>query len=1187
MRRKRLVVAIGVSAAVAAAAIVGARGHEGPTLRAEPAESSAAPAAEHNRDADSDRDRAKAPSYSSLSPTVSQPVVISAARHDTSPALRSIPPLAVKGVLHEGPENPARAVSPGAPAQADPVVQAAAPSAPMPSLLASFDGVPNVDGVLPPDTNGDVGPTQYVQIVNVSFAVFSKSGSTLYGPANINTLFTGFGGPCQTTDDGDPIVQYDQLADRWLITQFALPNYPNGPFYQCIAVSTTGNATGSWYRYQFQISSAAANLLNDYPKFGVWPDAYYASFNDFRAGAAFTGVTTVAFERAQLLAGGAARAVMFVLGTAFYSMLPSDLDGSALPPAGAPDYFVQMDDNAWGYPQDQLEIWKFHVDWATPANSTFTADPVLATAAFDSNLAGIQQPGTGVRLDTLSDRLMYRLAYRNFGSYQAMVVTHSVDSNGADRGGIRWYELRKSGGAFAINQQGTYAPSSTNRWMGSVAMDQNGDIALGYSAGSSTVFPSIYYAGRVPSDPAGTLSMESTLLGGSGSQTHSAARWGDYSAITVDPTDDCTFWYTNEYLQVTGSAPWRTRVGSFRFPGCGSSGPPATIQLRSVSSASNNAAAALVVPKPAGVASGDVLLAQVTYNSTGTITAPAGWSQVRSDVNASYLRQSAFVHVAGAGEPGSYTWTLAAAHGAVGAILAYTGVDTSNPVDVSSGGAGHSRSVTAPSLNAAAAGEQLVGLFGAKGPVTFTPPAGMSEQSEVSFTTVSGEKLADESADAALAAPGATGNRSATASATVFGIGQLIALRPGTGSTQNQPPVVDSVTIDQTSPVTNDVLTATIASHDPDGNPVTYAYQWSRNGVNIAGGTGSTLDLSAPGNGNKGDAIALRVVASDGSLQSAPVTSAPVTIVDAPPTATVGLSPTSPTTTDVLTATAAAADLDGDAVTLTYVWTVNGVVRQTTAGTSSLTDTFDLGPSGNGDPGDVVSVSVTPNDGTVDGTAASASVTVAGSGSGVIVLRSVSSASNNAAAALVVPKPAGVASGDVLLAQVTYNSTGTITAPAGWSQVRSDVNASYLRQSAFVHVAGAGEPGSYTWTLAAAHGAVGAILAYTGVDTSNPVDVSSGGAGHSRSVTAPSLNAAAAGEQLVGLFGAKGPVTFTPPAGMSEQSEVSFTTVSGEKLADESADAALAAPGATGNRSATASATVFGIGQLIALRPGP
>ncbi len=250
----------------------------------------------------------------------------------------------------------------------DPALQRTEPGLALniPTPLQNFDGVNNVNGVLPPDTNGDVGPNHYVQWVNLSFAIYSKSGALLYGPAAGNTLWTGFGGPCQTSNDGDPIVQYDHLADRWMMSQFALPNYPSGPFYQCIAVSQTGDPTGAWYRYAFQIS---ATKLNDYPQFGVWPDGYYMSVNQF-VGNTWGGAGVVAFERNKMLLGQPAQAVyfdLFAVDPNLGGMLPSDLDGPA-PAAGTPNYFLQVDDNGFGYPQDQIEVWQFSVNWSNPSS---------------------------------------------------------------------------------------------------------------------------------------------------------------------------------------------------------------------------------------------------------------------------------------------------------------------------------------------------------------------------------------------------------------------------------------------------------------------------------------------------------------------------------------------------------------------------------------------------------------------------------------------------------------------------------------------------------------------------------------------------------------------------------------------------------------------------------------------------
>ncbi len=506
--------------------------------------------------------------------SISKPIVGRDVRHDVSKPLREIAPIPPASGQQEAPENPMKQYQPGAPRSRDGAVQSPGQLAPMPALGVSFDGMKQTCGCLPPDTNGDVGTTQYVQIVNLTFAVYSKTGSTLYGPASTNTIWNGFGGACQTTNDGDPIAQWDPIASRWVVSQFAFPNGTgNGPYDECVAVSQTSDATGSWYRYDFNISNT---LMDDYPKMGVWPDAYYFTFNDFDHGGPFTGATVTAVDRSAMLNGQAAQTVQFVLGSSFGGMLPSDMDGSSPPPAGSPNYVVQFDDDGAGYPQDQLEVWKFHVDWTTPANSTFTNDSMIATAAFDSNVPNIPQLG-GPALESLTDRLMYRLAYRNFGSHEAMVVNHTVNSNGAGLAGFRWYELRRTGGTWGMFQQSTYAPDSQNRWMGSIAQDRQGDIAAGFSFGNASTFASIGYAGRLAGDAANTFTMESTFLAGTGAQQNGAARWGDYSSITVDPTDDCTFWYTTEYIKTTGNAPWQTRIGSFSYPSCNVATQPPSI----------------------------------------------------------------------------------------------------------------------------------------------------------------------------------------------------------------------------------------------------------------------------------------------------------------------------------------------------------------------------------------------------------------------------------------------------------------------------------------------------------------------------------------------------------------------------------------------------------------------------------
>jgi subtilase family serine protease len=471
----------------------------------------------------------------------------------------------------------------------DPVVQTSPEIPTIPGPSRSVEGIGNVNGVLPPDTTGDVGPNHFVQWVNLSFAVYSKGTATtppalLYGPAAANTLWSGFGGPCETRNDGDPIVRYDHLADRWVMSQLAIPNnffgiLLFGPFYECIAVSATPDPLGAYYRYQYSFDK-----LNDYPKLAVWPDGYYMSINQYTAiSLQWAGQGVVAFDRARMLAGQPASAIYYDLASTDINlggMLPADLDGP-VPPAGSPAYFAEMDDDAWGYaPSDQLQLWQFHADWTTPSQSSFSRVAVLPTAPFDSDMCGnarncLPQPGTTTMVDAMSDRLLYRLQYRNFGDHESLVVNHTVDVDGTDHAGLRWYEIRNPGSSASIYQQGTYAPDSNHRWMGSVAMDSAGNMALGFSVTGPSTFPSIRYTGRLATDPPNLMTLgETDLMVGTGSQTNTTGRWGDYSSMVVDPVDDCTFWYTQEYYAVTSDAGWQTRIGAFSLPNCNSSAPP-------------------------------------------------------------------------------------------------------------------------------------------------------------------------------------------------------------------------------------------------------------------------------------------------------------------------------------------------------------------------------------------------------------------------------------------------------------------------------------------------------------------------------------------------------------------------------------------------------------------------------------
>ncbi len=442
--------------------------------------------------------------------------------------------------------------------------------------ILNFDGINNLQGVYPPDTNGDVGPNHYVQSVNSSFAIWNKSGSLLFGPADLSILWADIPGPWVGTNDGDPIILYDQLADRWLITQFSLPNFPNGPFYELIAVSTTGDPTGSYYRYIYSFTN-----MPDYPKFGVWPDGYYMSVNYFTSGSlGYAGAGASIFERDSMLLGRPARLINFVFTSANpeYSLLPGDADGNILPPAGSPNYFfMHMDGTRYGG-SDRLMYRSCTVNWLIPGNSVMSAQVNLNVNAFDENMCSysrncIPQLNTTRRLDAMSDRLMHRIQYRNFGTYQTIVACHTVDV-GSDRAGIRWYELRNTGSGWTVYQQGTYSPGTLHRWMGSIAMDGNGNIALGYSVSSSTMYPSIWYTGRSFSDPLGTMTIaEQVIINGTGNQTGTASRWGDYSMMSIDPIDDATFWYTNEYIQTSGIANWRTRIASFQLATLGLNTP--------------------------------------------------------------------------------------------------------------------------------------------------------------------------------------------------------------------------------------------------------------------------------------------------------------------------------------------------------------------------------------------------------------------------------------------------------------------------------------------------------------------------------------------------------------------------------------------------------------------------------------
>lgn len=428
--------------------------------------------------------------------------------------------------------------------------------------LLSFDAITRAQaGAIPPDTNGSVGGTQYVLISNFDYAVYDKTtGGTILAPTRINVIWSGFGGQCQTSNGGDPIVLWDKMAQRWLVEQL---EYFGSENLVCAAVSTSPDATGSYNRYSFSFGGN----LPDYPHMAVWPDAYYLAVNSFGFGYG----QPCALDRNAMLAGTAATMICFPPNSSNFGFLPSDLDGTIPPPAGAPNHFLELGNNT-----SSLNEYDFHVDFANPANSTFTGPHVISVPNYGLLCGGgggacVHQPSGGSLLDALGDRLMYRNAYRNFGDHEAMVVNHAVRPGGTSTAdaATRWYEFRATpaGSSFGLYQAGTMQDKAISIWMGSVAMDKQGNIALGAAAVSSTtVKPTIGYTGRVPSDPLGKMESPKIVVKGTGVQTGSN-RWGDYSSMSVDPADDCTFWYAQEYYQANGSN-WIIHVNSFKFKGC-------------------------------------------------------------------------------------------------------------------------------------------------------------------------------------------------------------------------------------------------------------------------------------------------------------------------------------------------------------------------------------------------------------------------------------------------------------------------------------------------------------------------------------------------------------------------------------------------------------------------------------------
>jgi hypothetical protein len=485
------------------------------------------------------------------------------------------------------------------------------PDAPqaMPTPALTFDGAGMADniaagdpgGFTPPDTNGAVGPNHYVSSINVVIKVYNKNGTVAAAPKKTSDLFATLpaNDPCRTRNDGDPVVAYDSLADRWVITQFALPAGVDGignNNFECFAVSTTPDPTGSYYVWSYVYPG---NALNDYPKLGVWTDAYHVSFNQFNnAGTAYLGMGFMSQDRAKALVGDPTTTVVyknvFSVDPNAGGSLPAHIDGLTPPPAGLSEVFSEFRADEFGDPMDAIRYYKWAPNFATPGSSVFTVLSDVAMAAFDARSPAsspISVQG-GSSLDGLNDRMMHRLAYRNLGTTASPVNSYvgnftvnvsGVNPTGAStyQAGIRWFEMRRTADTFSVADQGTQSTGPGNgstgldNWMGSIAQDNQGNIALGYSQASTTQKANIMWAGRTGA-PSGTMNEGEALMWAAGGVQSSSNRWGDYSSMTVDPTDDCTFWFTEEYYAANGSSQFSSRVGNFKFPAC-TAAPKGTI----------------------------------------------------------------------------------------------------------------------------------------------------------------------------------------------------------------------------------------------------------------------------------------------------------------------------------------------------------------------------------------------------------------------------------------------------------------------------------------------------------------------------------------------------------------------------------------------------------------------------------
>jgi hypothetical protein len=554
-------------------------------------------------------------------------------------ALVTVAALVVPASRYTARQNPAAPIAPPvmtSPPGAAAVEQRSQGAQPGAALVASFDGLgvgfegPQGAATLrnPSDNSLAVGPDHIMQTVNTRMAIFTKkgkrfdtTGKVLYGPVPTNTVFKGFGGVCEATNNGDAVVRYDQLADRWLIVmpifrrgavrpdqpqpgragdpaQLSVPGQagqpgaavplfvpppsppsqaqqpprgqrgqqpgPQGPYSMCYAISAGPDPFGPYYRYEF-----LRPLFPDYPRPAIWPDGYYVPTS---TGDEVIQKHACVVERAKMLRGEPAREQCVIIdGVNFLNN--ADIDGKGTPPLGAPNVMMAAGGTQLKnvLEDDEIFVWKFHVDWENPANTKISGPEKIAVAPYHYLCGGqltncVPQPEVDRRLDAQGDKIMARLVYRKIGARESLVAVHSVNTS-AGGGGVRWYELQiDKNRSVRLRQQGTYAPDGFYRWMASPAIDRLGNIGIGYSFGGTPNFAGQRFAARRADDPLGKLTLRETVLA-EGEAVQNAMRWEDYTQTAIDPSDDCTIWYVGDYIK-KGETNYSSRIGAFRLPGC-------------------------------------------------------------------------------------------------------------------------------------------------------------------------------------------------------------------------------------------------------------------------------------------------------------------------------------------------------------------------------------------------------------------------------------------------------------------------------------------------------------------------------------------------------------------------------------------------------------------------------------------